>query len=225
MIGKSVVSSILLAGSLTVSAVASATTFDFAAIADGDNSYGFTGGEFGAPSITFSKDGLTLVATGADANTGAPYNAYLDKTWTHSGGGGQGGLGVCKVLSGDQCTPGSDDNVTIAENLTLAFDTRVTISETIFRNGEHNPTFDGTAIFDLIIDGGPAAQYSLVNIFTMDLTGTTFEFLNLNTTDTDDFRFYISTMEVTAVPVPAAVWLFGSGLLGLVSVARRRKNA
>jgi len=28
--------------------------------------------------------------------------------------------------------------------------------------------------------------------------------------------------EVTVVPVPAAVWLFGSGLLGLVGVARRK---
>jgi len=31
------------------------------------------------------------------------------------------------------------------------------------------------------------------------------------------------TYGVSAVPVPAAVWLFGSGLLGLVGVARRRK--
>ncbi len=30
-------------------------------------------------------------------------------------------------------------------------------------------------------------------------------------------------IEVSAVPVPAAVWLFGSGLLGLAGIARRRK--
>ncbi|MCW9014345.1 MAG: VPLPA-CTERM sorting domain-containing protein [Gammaproteobacteria bacterium] len=30
------------------------------------------------------------------------------------------------------------------------------------------------------------------------------------------------TMQVSAVPVPASVWLFGSGLLGLFSMSRRR---
>ena len=30
---------------------------------------------------------------------------------------------------------------------------------------------------------------------------------------------------ITAVPIPAAVWLFGSGLLGLAGVARRRNKA
>ena len=30
---------------------------------------------------------------------------------------------------------------------------------------------------------------------------------------------------VSAVPVPAAIWLFGSGLLGLVGMARRKKAA
>ena len=31
--------------------------------------------------------------------------------------------------------------------------------------------------------------------------------------------------EAAVIPVPAAVWLFGSGLLGLVGVARRRKSS
>ena len=33
------------------------------------------------------------------------------------------------------------------------------------------------------------------------------------------------TMVVSQVPVPAAVWLFGSGLLGLVGIARRKKTS
>jgi len=33
----------------------------------------------------------------------------------------------------------------------------------------------------------------------------------------------VDVQVVPAVPVPAAVWLFGSGLLGLVGVARRRQ--
>ena len=35
----------------------------------------------------------------------------------------------------------------------------------------------------------------------------------------------MSTGSAPAVPIPAAVWLFGSGLLGLVGVARRKKSA
>ncbi len=44
--------------------------------------------------------------------------------------------------------------------------------------------------------------------------------LSAGDTATFDTRF-----EVQPVPVPAAVWLFGSGLLGLVGVARARKAA
>jgi hypothetical protein len=31
-------------------------------------------------------------------------------------------------------------------------------------------------------------------------------------------------MDVQVVPVPAAVWLFGSGLIGLAGIARRGKS-
>jgi len=34
---------------------------------------------------------------------------------------------------------------------------------------------------------------------------------------------YSITITTSAVPIPAAVWLFGSGLLGLVGMARRKK--
>ena len=44
---------------------------------------------------------------------------------------------------------------------------------------------------------------------------------DLTAGDTAEFT---TNFEVAPVPVPAAVWLFGSGLLGLISVARR-KNA
>ena len=40
-----------------------------------------------------------------------------------------------------------------------------------------------------------------------------------------NFNFDITSLTVTSVPVPAAVWLFGSGLLGLIGVARRKRSS
>lgn len=49
------------------------------------------------------------------------------------------------------------------------------------------------------------------------LTGTRKEFTDLDYAALSDIGW-----QVSAVPVPAAAWLFGSGLLGLIAVARRR---
>ncbi len=38
-----------------------------------------------------------------------------------------------------------------------------------------------------------------------------------------DFAYYLDSSRVSAIPVPAAVWLFASGLMGLAGVARRRQ--
>jgi len=63
--------------------------------------------------------------------------------------------------------------------------------------------------------------------FGMECTGLNFG--NGSTLSTAQGNNYygwaVRAGDVGAVPVPAAVWLFGSGLLGLVGVARKKKAA
>ena len=47
--------------------------------------------------------------------------------------------------------------------------------------------------------------------------------ISTNTLNSGVYGMAVISGEVSMVPVPAAVWLFGSGLLGLVGVARRKK--
>lgn len=47
--------------------------------------------------------------------------------------------------------------------------------------------------------------------------------VGLRTTNFDTYSIAFDNFSITAVPVPAAIWLFGSGLIGLVGVARRKK--
>lgn len=42
--------------------------------------------------------------------------------------------------------------------------------------------------------------------------------------DSFDVQYTFSSFSVTTVPIPAAVWLFGSGLIGLIGLARRKKS-
>jgi len=73
--------------------------------------------------------------------------------------------------------------------------------------------------------------------FIESLVGANNSFLGVqSTTDitrielrssTDGFNFLFDDVRfesaASTVPVPAAVWLFGSGLLGLIGVAKRKK--
>ncbi|HFD10918.1 MAG TPA: hypothetical protein ENJ32_00380 [Crenotrichaceae bacterium] len=199
---------------VTASVNAAAVSFDFAAIADGDSSYGVPGGEKGAASFTFTKNGISVTATGfKTGDPSTPYFAYLDS--------GTAGLGVCKSLTGSQqCTPAGDDNVTFEESLKLVFDKEVTITETTFLNGGHVSNF-ASNVFDLSIDGGAATTIALANIVSTQFTGTEFIFSNPNNGQSNAKQFYISNLDVAPVPVPAAVWLFGTGLLGLVRFTRK----
>ena len=57
-------------------------------------------------------------------------------------------------------------------------------------------------------------------------TGNTLTFIAADTSDgVLDSAVYISSLSgVSPVPVPAAAWLFGSGLVGLIGIARRERT-
>jgi len=201
-----------LAGVQTVNAA----TFDFVSEAAGN--------ERGVSTLILSDGGITLNATGqqtlanGDTDTAKTAFVYLDDL----SGGRPAGLGVCKALSGTQCTDSGDDNVTLDEKLTLDFGQLVTISEITMRNGTHRTSFDGK--FKLNIDGAGWVAYDLDDTITQLFTGQVFELWNNNTSVAADKEFYISTMTVSAVPIPAAIWLFGSAMLGFVGIRRNNKK-
>jgi len=39
------------------------------------------------------------------------------------------------------------------------------------------------------------------------------------------FNDIVVEVSLAPIPIPAAAWLFGSGLLGMVGIARRKKTA
>lgn len=108
------------------------------------------------------------------------------------------------------------------------------------------PPATGTAFIKTLDPNAGFAQTNLVTVDTssldpsawnsfllsLDLTdplleGQILQFgFNVDTVGTGATGVYYDNVEfaVSAVPVPAAVWLFGSGILGLVGVARRRKG-
>lgn len=216
---KKLTSSILAAaaGLLLATSVSSAAVFDFVAIADSGAAPLY--GEKGGNPLSFLSGTMTLDATGTKG--GQTAYAYLDKSSDPTTSTGPAGLGVCGAINGPlQCVPGSDDNVTTAEILTLTFGEKTTLVDWGFNGKTHGADFDPGNTLDLRVDGGAWVSMALdIAGFTNfnDISGTVFD---LRWADTD---FYLAN--VSAVPLPPAVLLFGASLLGLGWLGRRRKSA
>ena len=201
-----------------VTSAQASVIFDFVAIAalGGGNE-----GPFDNTAGYATVGGITVQAS-ASNTFGATSVAYLDDVAFSPAR--DAGLGNCSAgLTGSlQCVDAADDNVTSGETLTLSFfsDTTamnaitVVLNPTFFRNADHNPGFTGD--INIQIDGMGFNSFMLINNFTTPLTGSTFDFSYI------DDEFYISSITVTAVPLPAALPLFLSALAGLAFVGRRR---
>jgi hypothetical protein len=95
-------------------------------------------------------------------------------------------------------------------------------------------TFVASGGFDIAILGAGLATIAEQDLpFGLQIGDpVTFSFSSTNFSTTNDGTKLTSftsagggTVTGSLVPVPAAVWLFGSGLLGLVVIARRKKEA
>ena len=88
------------------------------------------------------------------------------------------------------------------------------------------------------LDAGGSYTFDLGTVFTAEPSTLTVTLLASDTVfgNTSESRFFRTPLDITRsaeflltttaspVPVPAAVWLFGSGLVGLAGIARRKKN-
>jgi peptidyl-prolyl cis-trans isomerase A (cyclophilin A) len=87
----------------------------------------------------------------------------------------------------------------------------------------------GFTVFGRIIVGmdvvDAIANLPILNASAINGAFGTLPVINYNPATGLQTSNLVMMTNVTAVPVPAAAWLFGSGLLGLFGVARRRKIA
>jgi hypothetical protein len=205
---------ILFFGVFILSTSAQAVIYDFGA--EGDRL------EMGYESYTTGLGnpmpvGLKMAAT---ANKEQAF-IYMDSAV----GTKDGGMGVCKFLNIDgQCKPSTDDNMVFGETVTIG-----TVDDSLITHikirGDHEPVNKGVSLL-YTIDGGD---------FELDISGrngllwialdSASSFINY-TIRGEGGEMYLSALATDmVVPVPAAVWLFGTALVGFIGVSRRRKVA
>ncbi len=123
-------------------------------------------------------------------------------------------------ITSDGYLPGTSDPIQSASiAMSLRDDTDTIWWSPIFEFATILVDNDFTAFWE--VDTG-TTSIQVESVITLTQTGT----LDVTLIAlVGDFYFEDATLtaDTTVVPVPAAVWLFGSGLVGLAGVARRKK--
>jgi hypothetical protein len=149
-----------------------------------------------------------------------------------------GGLSVSQTLSGTGALPASDNTEMDSDGVPGG--TTYPIGPALMATTTRNTTKVGTPFIGMT---GPSGTLPLVADSYIDTTNgdigvggspmpttpftaynANFDITTMHITSCTDTGTGTSICSPTVVPVPATVWLFGSGLAGLIGVARRKRR-
>ncbi|MGE0470665.1 MAG: hypothetical protein AB7L09_19040 [Nitrospira sp.] len=173
----------------------------------GAKSWAEPGNPVGAKGWTHTSDWTLLDLTGASGNT--LLTLTLDRGTTGSL------FPAFSIFSGVEDVNADATNHTWNNVGNISWATNLTFTDHLANAGGPNGTASGTGLtsvsdswvlapglYTLIFGGNPS--------FALGQTGT---------------HAFTATLTTSPVPIPAALWLFGSGLVGLAGLARRRLSA
>lgn len=205
---------ISLLSSLCFSQTAFSASFDFVRLFDPN----------GAASVSVTSDGITATAT-------TPSSEGLGVSFNQGLGVLNGGLRTA-LNNGDR--------------IDITFDQTVDVEHIGFRQWGEGIGGDSANIISAsgtqFLSGGGDVANGTLDVFGINLQGITeLSIVGLGNVDNSAVGdFFFSSLDnvvlsgggdtttgggtPSAVPVPAAVWLFGSGLLGLIAKGRRKSQ-
>ena len=212
---KKIMTLMLLLCISAVSGLAQAATFNVSAVLNGSATPGFNASSFHDASGSNVMSGPTLAGINSlIAGTYNDSNGFLSVELGMSNGGSF-------TLDGFLLF-GANDTLTAHSTVNINFDA-------IAENDGFGDTSIGYMGINRVCCSGAYAPNSLaagIDSQIMTLWGAnfagSFNGAYQGATLGMDLVLDIDTTPLPAVPVPAAAWLFGSGLLGLVGIARRR---
>ena len=171
--------------------------------------------EYGGPELTFGDLKVYGYKNGNKAN------AYLDSGWL-------AGMGVCGTLLNaptpgnltNKCDPASDDNLQANEVLKFVFDATKKVS-VVGINGAH-VSADGSLVHIWTDTQGDSLLEVIAGKISLGFNLKELKVFGITVGEKWNTNDNLYVAGINEVPIPAAVWLFGSALLGLTGLRRRK---